>query len=130
VKKKGAFDAVASAPRRRRVRLIVIGVLAALLAVGAVYLVWFSSVFTVTAVKVVGVEGIPAEQVLQSAAIATGVPLARVDTDSASARVHQLGWVAEAEQAGPCGRGGQREPAARHKQAQGGRHVDGGRLSG
>lgn len=85
------------APRRRhrlRIALVVLGTLAA---AAAIWLVWFSSVLAVTSVRVVGLDGtIPdsvAEQVLQTAAIPTAVPLARVDTDSAQQRVAQLPWV-------------------------------------
>ena len=91
------IDSIASAPKRRRRRIIAGSVLAVILAGAAVWLVWFSDVLTVQQVRVVGVEGTAADEVLAAAAIPMGVQLARVDTDAAAARVHELGWVADGE---------------------------------
>lgn len=91
-------EAVPSVRRRRRtwMRLLAVIVVIAVV-VGGAWLVWGSSVLSVRQVRVVGIEGAAARQVLSTAAIPIGVPLARLDTEAARARVSALPWVAEAE---------------------------------
>ena len=82
--------------RRRLVRALLV-VLALLAVAAGVWLVWFSSVLSVKTVRVVGVDGDSARAVLQAAAVPVGVPLARVDTGGAEARVVSLAWVSGVE---------------------------------
>ena len=96
-RKRHTLDKVATAPVRRRRRIIIACVLAVLVLAGAIWLLWFSSVLTVKQVRVVGVEGTLADQALATAAVPVGIHLARLDTDAAAARVLELGWVATAE---------------------------------
>lgn len=84
------------ARRKRRFR-VAIGVLVALLLAGAVWLVWLSPVLAVASVRVVGAEGPPAQVVLDAAGVPLDVPLARVDTGAAQARVLDLPWVLSVE---------------------------------
>jgi len=78
--------------RRRRLRLLVV-VLGILLVAGACWLVWFSSVLSVQAVRVAGVEDARGQAVLQAAAVPRGVPLAVVDTEAPRQAVLGLDWV-------------------------------------
>ena len=82
-------------PRRRWRGLVF--VMLALLATAAIWLVWFSSVFIVRDVRVIGVTGSPAATVLASAAVPLGVPMARLDAGGATARIMLLPWVGSVE---------------------------------
>ena len=87
---------VARERRRRRLRLLV--ALLAVAAVGAgVWSVWFSPLFAVNSVTVVGLspesEPVGADSVRASAAVSSGSPLVRVDTVGAQSRVAQLPWI-------------------------------------
>lgn len=94
---RAAVDFSDSMPRRRRI-LRAVAIVLTVLAVGVgVWLVWFSSVFAVTAVRVVGVTGKQEASVFAAAAIPTGVPLARIDADGAQTAVLAVPWVASAE---------------------------------
>lgn len=84
-------------PRRRRRRRLLVTVLVLLVTGAAVWLVWFSSVLEVREVRVVGVDGIRAEEVLQAAAIPIGRPLARVDAAGAEQGIRALPWVSGVE---------------------------------
>ena len=64
--------------RRRRRRRVLVVVAVALLAGAVAWLVLFSSVLAVSSVRVVGVDGVAAEQVLATATVPTGVPRVRV----------------------------------------------------
>jgi cell division protein FtsQ len=75
----------------------VLVVLAAAAVAGCVWMVWFSSVFAASAVRVVGVEGGRADDVLAAAAVPVGMPLARIDTAPAERAVRELPWVLAAE---------------------------------
>ena len=80
--------------RRRRTRRPLVRALAGVLAVAAlVWLVWGSPLLAVRTIQVDGVSTLPAAQVRQSAGIATGTPLLRVDTAAAAARVGRLPQV-------------------------------------
>lgn len=86
--------------RRRQVRLVAISALVIVAGV-AVWLVWFSSVFAVKQVTVVGLspegEVVGVGQVQSAAAIAQASPLMQVDTAAARDRVGALPWVESVE---------------------------------
>lgn len=93
-------SAVLPARRRHRLRILV-AVLVVIAIAGIAWLVWFSSVLAVASVRVVGVEhaadGAVADQVLRTAAVPIGVPLARFDADAAQQAVAALPWVASVD---------------------------------
>lgn len=64
---------------------------------GVVWLLYFSSVLTVTQVRVEGIRVLGAPDVRLAAAVPTGTPLARVDVDAVAARVEGLAPVAEVD---------------------------------
>jgi cell division protein FtsQ len=83
-----------AAPRHRSHLLrwlIVAGVL--VIALFAIWLVAFSSVFGVRTVTVTGTELVTAEQVRSAAAIPSGSPLARLDTNAIRARIAAISEV-------------------------------------
>lgn len=82
--------------RRRRIRIALI-VLLVIAAVAVVWAVWFSSLFAARQVRVVGVDGARADQVLTAAAVPVGVPLVQLDAGRAERAVLALDWVKEAE---------------------------------
>lgn len=82
--------------RRRRIRALLI-VLTVLALAGVVWLVFFSSLLAVKSVRVVGAEGVQADQVLAAAAVPIGTPLVRLDTTAAQASVLALPWVSAVE---------------------------------
>lgn len=84
-------------PRRRRRRRIVIGSLLLVGLAAGVWLIWFSPVLQVREVRVVGVEGVRADEVLAAAAVPTGTPLARIDASSAERGIGELPWVSAVE---------------------------------
>ena len=63
--------------------------------VGAVWLVWFSQVLAVTAVRVTGTDDLPSSEVLDAARVVDGTPLVRVDVDSVRSRVQAIADVRE-----------------------------------
>ncbi len=81
------FERRAAAARRRPRLLAGIGVALLLLLGLLVWLGWFSSVLTATAVEVRGAAGAAAAQVRQVAAVPLGGPLMRVDTDAVQDRL-------------------------------------------
>ena len=81
-------------PRRRL--LTVAAVIVAVVAVGA-WAVLASPLLAVRTVQVDGVRSLTDDQVEQTAGIAAGTPLMRVDTGTAAARVAQLPQVASVE---------------------------------
>ena len=68
---------------------------------GAVWAAWFSSLLAVHQVSVVGLsdegELVGGQEVRSAASIPAGMPIARLDTASAQARVLELPWVASVE---------------------------------
>ncbi len=82
--------------RRRRIRALVL-VLAGLLLAGVVWAVFFSSLLAVKSVRVVGAEGVQADQVIAAAQVSVGTPLVRLDTAQAQAGVLALPWVSGVE---------------------------------
>lgn len=85
----------AKSPRRSRRGLWAVGL--ALIATAVLWLVWFSSVFAVRDVRVIGVTGSPAASVLATAAVPLGAPMAQLDADGATARILDLTWVGAVE---------------------------------
>jgi cell division protein FtsQ len=91
---------VARAQRRRWWRLASVVLVVALIG-GAVWAAWFSSLLAVRQVSVVGLsdegELVGGQEVRSAASIPAGMPIARLDTASAQARVLELPWVASVE---------------------------------
>ena len=91
---------VARAQRRRWWRLAAVVLVVALIG-GAVWAAWFSSLLAVHQVSVVGLsdegELVGGQEVRSAASIPAGMPIARLDTASAQARVLELPWVASVE---------------------------------
>lgn len=91
---------VARQQRRRRLRLVALLAVVALIA-GAVWTVFYSSVFSVRDIRVIGLsdEGqvAGAAQVENAAGIALGTPIALVEADRATARIGELPWVDSVE---------------------------------
>ena len=77
-----------AAAARRRPRLLA-GAVAGVLALAAllVWVGWFSSLLTVTAVRVEGLSGPTAAEVRRTAAVPIGLPVLRVDTGAVAARL-------------------------------------------
>lgn len=67
------------------------------LAVGAVWLVWFSDVLAVQQVEVEGTRNLTGEEIREVAGVPDGQPLALVDLDAIRARVVALAMVRDAE---------------------------------
>jgi cell division protein FtsQ len=65
-----------------------------LLFISAYIVVWHTSVFALTNVRVVGEKTISAQQVIGASALGTGTPLVSVDTGGAATRVEKLPQVA------------------------------------
>lgn len=63
----------------------------------AVWLVWFSSVLSVSEVRVLGAKGVPVDEVRTAAAVRIGTPLARVDADGVADRVGAIPAVGAVE---------------------------------
>ncbi|HET7398524.1 MAG TPA: FtsQ-type POTRA domain-containing protein [Intrasporangium sp.] len=77
-----------AAAARRRPWLVVAALLGALALAGLVVWVgWFSSLLTVTTVRVEGVAGATAAEVQRVAAVPLGQPVLRVDTEAVAARL-------------------------------------------
>jgi len=75
--------------RRWTALLIVLAVL------GLTYVVMFTSLIGVRSVDVLGVHDIPPDDVREAAAVESGTPMVRLDTDEIAARVAKLPRVAE-----------------------------------
>jgi cell division protein FtsQ len=67
-----------------------------LLGIAAYIVVWHTSVFAMTTVRVAGEKNVSAQQVVTVAALRVGTPLASVDTSGAASRVEKLPQVASA----------------------------------
>lgn len=93
--RRGRSDRFGTRRARWRRRLLWLGALvgAAGLLVGSWWLVWQSSVLSITDVRVIGVDGKGRQQVLASASVPIGGPLATFDAEATSARVRNIGWV-------------------------------------
>ena len=95
----GEFKKALQAKRRRqrRTRWILLGsgCFVLLLAGIATWLVWFSSVFAATEVRINGLSLLTEQQVTDAAAVELGGPLATQDVDAIRGRVAALAPVAE-----------------------------------
>lgn len=81
---------------RRHARLLTLGSLVVIAGV-AVWLFWFSSVFAVTKVSVIGADGVAADEVRDLAGISLGTPMARVDADAVQRSLAAVPWLASVE---------------------------------
>jgi len=79
-------------PKKRRRLLVTIFVVIA--AVGVGWMVWFSSLLTSEGVTVIGVEGVPAQEVHDAAQVPLGVPLAQLDTQAIADQLRAISWIA------------------------------------
>jgi cell division protein FtsQ len=70
--------------------LVAVGVMAAL---ALVWMIWFSTVFAVNEVRVVGAEGEAADAVVRAAQVPVGVPLAQLEAEDVALRIRTLPWV-------------------------------------
>lgn len=68
-----------------------------LLFILAYVVVWHTSLFAVTSVRVVGEKKVSAQQVISASAIGKGTPLVSVDTGGAAAGVEKLPQIASAQ---------------------------------
>lgn len=91
------FAARTRVERRRRVKRIVAGVLAVVVAGTLAWLVWFSDVLAVDGVEVEGRRTLKESQVLRVAKVPEGRPLARVDLTAITSRVASLDRVESVE---------------------------------
>ncbi|CAB4890428.1 MAG: FtsQ-type POTRA domain-containing protein [Actinobacteria bacterium] len=78
-------------PKKRRRVLILIFALIAAIAVG--WMVWFSSLLTSQGVSVVGVDGVPAQEIYHTAQVPLGVPLAQLDTQAIADQLQGISWI-------------------------------------
>lgn len=76
---------------RKRLTTFIALLLVALVAFGAVFAVWFSTWLDVERIRAIGTGR--TQEVLASAAIDVGTPIARVDTISVQQRVGEIPWV-------------------------------------
>ena len=84
------FEQRRKAGRRRKVLLIAVGVLVVVLVALAVWAIWFSRLFAVSTVEVVGAHRLTTAQVEAAAQVPMGRPVLRVDTGSIQGRVAGL----------------------------------------
>ncbi|HZP50319.1 cell division protein FtsQ/DivIB [Actinocrinis sp.] len=75
---------------------VTITVFLVLLAITAYIIVWHTSVFALTTVRVAGEKTVPAQRIIAIAKLGNGTPLASLDTGGAAARVEQLPQIATA----------------------------------
>jgi cell division protein FtsQ len=68
-----------------------------LLFIAAYFVVWHTSVFAMTNVRVVGEKTVTSQQVIAASALGTGTPLVSVDTGGAASRVEKLPQIASAQ---------------------------------
>jgi cell division protein FtsQ len=67
-----------------------------LLAIAGYFIVWHTSAFALTTVRVAGEKNVRAQQIAAAAQLGTGTPLASLDTGGAAARVEKLPQIATA----------------------------------
>lgn len=91
------IDIRKQARRRRRIRRIAAAVVALGLVVAGIWLVAFSPVLNTRDVQVQGNQLLSQDEVLQTAEVPLGIPLARVRTDSIKQRLLTLAPVASAD---------------------------------
>lgn len=76
---------------------VTVTIVVILVFVAAYVVVWHTSFFALTSVRVVGEKNVSAQQVIGVAALGTGTALVSVDTAGAATRVEQLPQVASAQ---------------------------------
>lgn len=89
-------DAPSARPPHRTRRLLIAIAVAVVLAVGATWVVAFSSVLGVRTIQVQGTHVLRPAQVVRAADVARGTPLVRIDTAAVAQRVETLPDVAAA----------------------------------
>ncbi len=96
--RKGRTGRLRSRRANWRRRLLWLGALlgSGCLIAGAWWLVWQSTVLAITEVRVVGVDGKGRQQVLASASVPIGRPLAAFDAEATSEQVGRIAWVRSA----------------------------------
>jgi cell division protein FtsQ len=87
---QGLFQERRRAERWRRVRRWLLGILVVGAIVGAVWLIWFSTVLVATDVRVEGMTTLRADAIRQQARVPLGVQLARLDTVAIETRVARM----------------------------------------
>ncbi len=75
---------------------VTITVTLVLLAITAYIIVWHTSVFALTTVRVTGEKNVRAQQIIAAAALGNGTPLASLDTGGAASRIEKLPPIATA----------------------------------
>jgi cell division protein FtsQ len=75
---------------------ITIAVALVLLAVAVYFVVWHTSLFALSSVRVAGEKHLPAQRIITASALSDGTPLASLDTGAAAARVEKLPQIASA----------------------------------
>lgn len=81
------------APAPRKGLRIVLAVLVLLALAASGWMVWFSSLLTAESVSVLGVDGVAAQEVKNTASVPLGVPLAQLDTETIADRLSTIGWI-------------------------------------
>lgn len=84
-------------PRKRRALRSLLLIAIAALITAAIWVVWFSPVFAISAVSVSGTTGAPAKAIANAAQVPIGLPLAQLQSEEISARVLQVPWVESVE---------------------------------
>lgn len=81
----------------RRVRRSLIAAFVLIATALAAWLLWFSPIFSVQEVQVVGADGEAASALARAADVPLGAPLANLDAEAITARIAQLAWVGQIE---------------------------------
>ncbi len=74
---------------------VILGLLVGLLAVGLIWLFYFSSVLVMKQVVVQGVRGVSPNRIVEVAGLSSGTPLARIDSGVIESRVRDIPAIAE-----------------------------------
>ncbi|MGW5521405.1 cell division protein FtsQ/DivIB [Gordonia sp. NPDC003950] len=83
-------------PRRRRSRILLGGVVAAVVIVGMVLVAYLTPLMSVRGTEISGTRTVPGAQVLAAAAVPSGTPLLQVDTGAAARRIAAIPSVESA----------------------------------
>ncbi len=75
---------------------VTITVTLVLFAIAAYFVIWHTSVLALTTVRVAGEKNVSAQQIIATAKLVNGTPLASLDTGGAAARVQKLPQIATA----------------------------------
>ncbi len=82
-------------PERRRSRVLLAGAVAAVVALAAVAVLWFTPAMSVRSVDVTGLDRLSEAEVVSALAVGKGTPLMQVDTSAAAHRVAGIARVSE-----------------------------------